>query len=132
MTLLLGGDAMEEINSILKSIRKRIGLNPEEATEFDPDLIDAINSAIAVLTQVGIGPVTGFSIHDESQTWDELLGDDPRFNMAKTYVFDRCRLIFDTSSMSSYVLSSIQDRIREFEWRLNVAAETPNTFPPLG
>ena len=123
---------MEEINSILKSTRKKLGLNPEEATEFDPDLIDSINSAIAVLTQVGIGPNTGFAIHDESQTWDELLGNDPRFNMAKTYVFDRCRLIFDTSSMSSYVLSSIQDRIKEFEWRLNVAAETPGAFPPLG
>lgn len=132
MTLLLGGDTMDEINSILKSTRKKLGLNPEEATEFDPDLIDAINSAIAVLTQVGIGPRTGFSIHNESQTWDELLGNDPRLNMAKTYVFDRVRLAFDTSSMSSYVLSSIQDRIREFEWRLNVAAETPNTFPPIG
>lgn len=122
---------MDEINSILKSTRKKIGLNPDEATEFDPDLIDAINAAISVLTQVGIGPNTGYSIHDDSQTWDELLGDDPRFNMAKTYVFDRCRLIFDTSSMSSYVLQSIQDRIREFEWRLNVAAETPGAFPPL-
>ena len=122
---------MEEINSILKSTRKKIGLNPDEATEFDPDLIDAINAAISVLTQVGIGSIYGFTVHDESQTWDELLGDDPRFNMAKTYVFDRCRLIFDTSSMSSYVLSSIQDRIREFEWRLNVAAETPGSFPPI-
>lgn len=123
---------MEEITSILKSTRKKLGLNPDEATEFDPDLIDSINSAIAVLTQVGIGPNTGFAIHDESQTWDELLGNDPRFNMAKTYVFDRVRLIFDTSSMSSYVLSSVQDRIKEFEWRLNVAAETPNAFPPIG
>lgn len=122
---------MDEINSILKSTRKKIGLNPEEATEFDPDLIDAINAAISVLTQVGIGPNTGYSVHNESQTWDELLGDDPRLNMAKTYVFDRCRLIFDTSSMSSYVLQSIQDRIREFEWRLNVAVETPGAFPPL-
>ena len=122
---------MEEINSILRSTRKKLGLNPDEATEFDPDLIDAINSAISVLTQVGIGSNYGFTIHDESQTWDELLGNDPRFNMAKTYVFDRCRLIFDTSSMSSYVLSSIQDRIKEFEWRLNVAAETPGAFPPI-
>ena len=122
---------MEEINSILKSTRKKVGLNPDEATEFDPDLIDTINSAISVLTQVGIGSNYGFAIHDESQTWDELLGNDPRFNMAKTYVFDRCRLIFDTSSMSSYVLSSIQDRIKEFEWRLNVAAETPGAFPPI-
>ena len=122
---------MGEINSILKSTKKKLGLNPDESTEFDADLIDAINSAISVLTQVGIGSEFGFTIHDESQTWDELLGDDPRFNMAKTYVLDRCRLMFDTSSMSSYVLQSIQDRIREFEWRLNVAAETPKTFPPI-
>lgn len=123
---------MEKIDSILKSTRKKLGLNPDEATEFDPDLIDAINSAIAVLTQVGIGSRMGFSIDDESATWSDLLGDDPRFNMAQTYVFDRCKLIFDTSSMSSYVLQNIQDRIREFEWRLNVAAETPGAFPPIG
>lgn len=123
---------MDKINSILKSTRKKIGLNPDEATEFDPDLIDAINAAIAVLTQVGIGSRMGFTVQDESQTWDELLGNDPRFNMAQTYVYDRCRLIFDTSSMSSYVFSSIQDRIKEFEWRLNVAAETPGAFPPIG
>lgn len=123
---------MDEINSILKSTRKKLGLDPETATEFDPDLIDAINATISILTQVGIGANTGFAVHDESQTWDELLGNDPRYNMAKTYVFDRVRLMFDTSSMSSYVLSNIQDRIREFEWRLNVAAETPGAFPPLG
>lgn len=122
---------MGEINSILKSTKKKLGLNPDESTEFDADLIDAINSAISVLTQVGIGSNMGFTIHDETQTWDELLEEDPRFNMAKTYVFDRCRLIFDTSSMSSYVLQSIQDRIREFEWRLNVAAESPKSFPPF-
>lgn len=122
---------MEAYDSILKSVRKKLGLDPENGTEFDADLIDFINSAISVLTQVGIGSNMGYAIQDDSQTWSEFLGDDPRLNMAKTYVFDRCRLAFDTSSMSSYVLSSIQDRIREFEWRLNVAAESPMSFPPM-
>ena len=122
---------MEAYDSILKSVRKKLGLDPENGTEFDADLIDFINSAISVLTQVGVGSNMGYVIQDDSQTWSEFLGDDPRLNMAKTYVFDRCRLAFDASSMSSYVLSSIQDRIREFEWRLNVAAESPMSFPPM-
>ena len=43
----------------------------------------------------------------------------------KTYVFDRCRLIFDAENLSSYVISMIKERIAEFEWRLNVNVENP-------
>ena len=55
-----------EINSILDSVKKKLGLDPEIMNEFDPDIIDAINMALSTLTQLGVGPDTGFSIHDNS------------------------------------------------------------------
>ena len=55
-----------EITSILDSVKKKCGMDPETMTEFDADLIDAINAGLNVLTQMGIGPDTGFVIHGSS------------------------------------------------------------------
>lgn len=120
-----------EINSILDSVKKKCGMNPITMTEFDADVIDAINAALNVLTQMGIGPDTGFVIHGSEETWSDFLGKDNRLYMAKTYVTDRCRLIFDSASMTGTLLQSIQERIREFEWRLNISVESPESFPPI-
>lgn len=120
-----------EITSILDSVKKKCGMNPETMTEFDADVIDAINAALNVLTQMGIGPDTGFVIHGSEETWSDFLGEDKRLYMAKTYVTDRCRLIFDSASMTGALLQNVQDRIREFEWRLNISVESPKSFPPI-
>lgn len=122
---------MGEINSILDSVKKKLGLDPETTTEFDGDLIDAINNALSALTQLGVGPSTGYSIHGNSETWDDFLHGDPRLNMARSYVYVRVKLLFDTSSLSSYVLNSLQEQIREYEWRLNVFVESTDSFPPV-
>ena len=123
---------MPEIKSILQSVKKRCGYDPEEEDEFDSDLIDSINAALNVLTQLGVGPASGFESHGGTETWAHFCGSDTRVSMAKTYVFDRCRLIFDANGLSSSVIKAIQDRMREFEWRLTVAMETPVSIPKGG
>ena len=120
---------MPEIKSILQATKKKCGYDPEEEDEFDADLIDAINAALNVLTQLGIGPTSGFEIHGPEETWDDFFGNDLRVSMAKTYVYDKCRLIFDVSGLSSAMITLIKERIAEFEWRLNVAVESPKTIP---
>lgn len=117
-----------EINSILKSTKKKCGMDPDTMTEFDADMIDAINAALNVLTQVGVGPENGFVIHGDEEEWKDFIGDDVTLTMARTYVFDRCTLMFDAASKTSYVIQMIQDRIKEFEWRMNVQVETPGVF----
>lgn len=119
---------MEAIPSILGSTKKKLGLDPEENTDFDEDLIDFINAALSTLTQIGIGPSTGFQIEDDSATWSDFIGDDPRMNLVKPFVFFRVRLAFDKES-SSYVQQSIVDQLREYEWRLNFFRENPESFP---
>ena len=51
--------------SILKSTKKILGI-AEDYTVFDLDIITHINSAFSTLTQLGVGPVEGFIIEDDT------------------------------------------------------------------
>ena len=116
-----------EINSILNSVKKKLGLDPEEVTEFDPDILDAINMTFGTLTQLGIGPIEGFEIHGSEETWDQFI-DDPRKNMVRSYVYVKTKLLFDPPQ-SSYAVTAMQDQAKEYEWRLNLLIESPKSFP---
>lgn len=113
---------MDMMDSILTSIKKLIGY-PEDYEQFDTDLIIHINSVFTILNQIGVGPINGFSIKDKSTTWSEYTGDTVLFDSVKTYVYMKVRLVFDPPS-SSFVLESIKEMIKEYEWRLNAFAET--------
>lgn len=108
--------------SILQSIKKLLGID-EEYDHFDPDIIMHINTALSVLTQLGVGPENGFFISDESATWNDFLGDEVnKFEGVKTYVYVKVRMVFDPPT-SSAAADSFNRTINELEWRLNVAAE---------
>lgn len=109
------------INSILDSVKKSIGIDKEYAA-FDPDIIMHINSVLATLNQLGVGPESGFSIEDSSTTWNELIGDDPRYNSVKTYVFLKVRTLFDPPT-ASHLMTAMNEQIREFEWRIQTLRE---------
>ena len=110
------------MESILTSIKKMLGI-AEEYTHFDADLIMHINSVFMVLTQLGVGPSTGFHIEDETSTWDEFVSETPNLDAVKSYMHLRVKLLFDPPTNSS-VIESMNRMIGEFEWRLNVTAET--------
>lgn len=113
------------MDSILNSIKKLIGMDPEY-TQFDTDLIIYINSIFSVLKQVGVGPENGFSINDDSAVWYDYIPDyDKNFEFVKTYIELRVKLVFDPPLTSS-VLDAMKETIKELEWRLNVAGETYN------
>lgn len=109
------------MESILTSIKKLLGI-AEEYTHFDEDLIIHINSVFAALTQIGVGPSTGFTIDSKFATWDEFISDNACLIPVKSYVHLRVRLLFDPPS-SSAVMSSMERQVSEFEWRLRLAAE---------
>lgn len=111
------------MESILTSIKKLLGI-AEEYDHFDADIIMHINSVLMILTQLGVGPSEGFSIDDETATWEDFLKNDiTKLSAVKTYIYMKVRLIFDPPG-SSALLKSIEDSIREFEWRLNAASES--------
>lgn len=111
------------MTSILNTIKHMIG--PSETYDyFDTDLIVHINSALATLTQLGVGPSTGFAITGDTETWSDFMGNDLRLGAVKSFIYLQCRLAFDPPQNSS-ILSSIKEQIAELTWRINVAAETP-------
>ena len=127
MILVLGNvnlrrECRNDMESILTSIKKMLGI-AEEYTHFDADLIMHINSVFMVLTQLGVGPSTGFHIEDETSTWDEFVSETPNLDAVKSYMHLRVKLLFDPPTNSS-VIESMNRMIGEFEWRLNVTAET--------
>lgn len=115
--------------SILNSIKKVLGV-AESDTSFDTDIILHTNSIFSVLTQVGIGPATGFMIEDATTTWDAFLMDDDRLNMAKSLVYLRVRLLFDPPT-TGFVITSMEKNIAELEWRLNVQREEESWVDPF-
>ena len=104
------------MDSILKYVKKNIGLS-EGDTNFDPDIISDINGVFSTLTQLGVGPETGFEIGDEYAKWSEFLPSDPKWNCVKTYVYLKVKLIFDPPSSSS-LLEAINKEVKELEWRI--------------
>lgn len=117
-----------DMNQILSCVRKRAGLS-DQLHDFDVDLIMEINTALNVLTQLGIGPARGFRISGEDETWVDWLGeenDDPRYEMAKDYIAKRVRLKFDPPQVS-YLVSALTEETKELEWRLSI--QNNYTFP---
>ena len=109
------------MGSILNDVKKPLGLEADY-TAFDADITMFINAAISTLTQIGIGPSTGFSIKDSTADWPDFLGDATDLEEVKTYIFLRVRLLFDPPTTAA-VLESYKEEIRQHEWRLSVKAD---------
>jgi hypothetical protein len=110
------------MESILTTIKKQLGYE-EADTGYDEEIIVHINTVLADLTQLGVGPSEGFAIEDKTSTWDEFIPDNPKFNSVKTYIYMRVKLIFDSATMSSALIESFNKQCDRFEWRLKTAAE---------
>jgi hypothetical protein len=106
--------------SILDSIKKVLGLAPDYDA-FDSDIVMHVNSIFATLQQLGVGPAGGFSIEDNTATWDTFLAD-ARVNMVRSYMFLRVKFMFDPPD-GRYSIAAMEAQMHEFEWRLNVLAE---------
>lgn len=109
--------------SILTSVKKGVGGIVEMDEAFDPDIIMCINTVLSKLTQMGVGPKSGFQIEDKTTTWFRFVGDDPRMNMVKNFVVLSVRMMFDPPSNGT-LAQSYEKQIAEYEWRLNVQAES--------
>jgi hypothetical protein len=107
-------------SSILNDVKHTLGLLPEN-TAFDTDIIMHINSAISTLTQLGVGPVAGYAIADEDNTWDEF-ADDVRLNSVRSYIYLKVKLIFDPPA-TGFATASYERQIQELEYRINVVVD---------
>ena len=109
-------------DSILIAIKKLLGIG-EDDEQFDPDILMHINSVFMILTQIGVGPESGFSIQDDSSKWADFVSDINKIEAIKSYIYLKVRLLFDPPTSSS-TMEAINSLISELEWRLNVIVDT--------
>lgn len=115
------------MDSILTTIKKLLGIT-EEYTHFDHDIIIAINSVFMILNQLGVGPTSCYAISGDTEEWTDFTEDIETINLVKTYIYMKVKLIFDPPT-SSILKSALDEQIKEYEWRLNVAVDPERTIP---
>lgn len=111
------------MESILTSVKKVLGIH-ESYTNFDVDIVIHINTAFATLNQLGVGPLHGFVIEDAETSWDEYI-TTCNMTMVKTYIYLKVRMLFDPPT-SAALLESMNQMIKEMEWRLVLVGEESN------
>jgi hypothetical protein len=124
--------------SILQTTKTQLGLTADY-TPFDAELIIFINSVLATLNELGVGPGGGMSIAGYDETWDDFLtgvGETtatPLLNSVKTYTYLRVRMLFDPPSVG-YLVTAYEKMIDEQTWRIMVVKDNidhPLPPPPL-
>ncbi len=116
--------AME--TSILKTIRASLGILPD-FTDFDQELLVAINSALMAVSQLGIGPDGGLTIDDDTDDWDDLFDGVTNIEAVKSYISVKCKLEFDPPG-TSFLMDAYNRQLTELAWRLMVEVD-PDLVP---
>lgn len=114
-------DPMRE--SILDSVKLSLGI-PVGYEHFDQQIMLHLNTVMAILHQIGVGPKEGFYVQDDQTTWGDLIGkvDSPSLYLyVKSYVCLRVRLLFDPPSGSA--VDAMERQMRELEWRITVTID---------
>lgn len=109
-------------DSIFDTIKKLLNIDVEDSA-FDMDIVVHINTALMALTQIGVGPAGGFVITDRTSKWSDFIGNSMKLGAIQTYIFLKVRVVFDPPTNST-TLEAFNNAISEFEFRLNVNAET--------
>ena len=111
-------------DSILESVKSSLGIDETE-TSFDNDIIICINTVFGILNQLGIGTDDVFSINDKTTKWSEFMGNTNKYSMAKTYMNNRVRLMFDPPSTQN-LIDAMNASISELESRMMLFSECKN------
>lgn len=102
--------------SILHTVRDII-TGETDYDGFDKELVIYINSCIATLKQLGVGPEKGFRIKDDTSEWTDYLPEGETLDMAYDYICSKCRLKFDPPT-SGILMQALKETIAEIEQRL--------------
>lgn len=111
----------QEEKTILATVKDALGI-PISVEVFDVTLLMHINTVFNILREFGVENRSIFAI-DSGTVWSSYLEDSQELEMVKTDVYLRVRLMFDPPT-SSFVLNSIQEQVKELEWRLNVLVDS--------
>ena len=93
-----------------------------EDKHFDPEIIMHINTFMLDLTQIGIGPWTGFTIESDETLWSDFISDRKDYEAVKTYLYLNVKLVFDPPA-SSTIVEAMKSQSDKILWRLQRAVE---------
>lgn len=112
--------------TILNDVKTQLGPTPDD-THFDSELLIHINSVMIILYQLGVirTPV----MVDSSTEWSAIIGDSTQLELVKTYMAMKVKMIFDPPT-SGTLADSLNNIIRELEWRIAAAVNPVDTFVP--
>lgn len=104
--------------NVITDVKQMVGASIYDDS-FDVNIVISINSALAVLSDIGISEVDDVSLKiGDTMTWDELLDGRSDIEYIKSYVQLKVKMLFDPPS-SSALLDAYNRQIEEFEWRLS-------------
>lgn len=102
-------------DSIFLSVKQMAGLSIEDDS-FNLEVLVHTNSVLNILWQLGVGS-ENFVITGESETWRDFLGETTKFEMVKTFVYLKTRLVFDPPA-NSVLMQALKEQAAEYEWRI--------------
>lgn len=114
------GDRIKVEDSILLSIKKLLGMEPEEFDQYDVDITLHINTVIETLNQIGVDMPDGFSVTDKTVLWSDYLNRAKYSQIKdsiKSYIYMKVRLVFDPPTNTS-LINAINESVKELEWRI--------------
>lgn len=109
------------MSSILRDVKQTLGVDPDDRT-FDIDLSLHINSALAIVHQIGLRIEP--RVVDDGLEWENLyIGT--YLDLVREVVVLHCRLAFDPAGYS-FVNSAHEKLLEEAKVRLQYALEVPS------
>lgn len=113
------------MDSIVNTIKKLLGIDESEDA-FDLDIITHINTAIFSLSQIGVGPPNGYIVSSIEDKWTDYISQSTiNLQGVKSYIHLKTKLVFDPPTNST-TIQSIDNTLKELEWRMMLAVETNN------
>ena len=109
------------MSSIVKDVKEVLGID-SQGFSFDTDIVMHINTAVSTLRQLGATDHREFIV-DSGTLWEDVFKPEMALWLVRSYVYLRCRLLFDPPS-NSVVQTASEKQISELDWRIQVLAES--------
>lgn len=113
---------MSNTDSILDTIKIKIGINPDYDDAFDVHIITNINTTFERLKYLGIGPENGFRITGSTETWDMYLTNDEFIDSVIDYISMKVKMLFAPPE-TSFGIEAIKEQLSELEFFLKIKSD---------
>lgn len=112
-------------DSILTTIKRGVGVAPDDIS-FDSELMLHINGCFPTLRQLNVGPLEGFMIVSNDETWADYLGPQKPLlqNSVTMYITLKTKLNFDPPDVG-FVITSMERQLETLEERFLFDTDKP-------